>query len=124
MADDKKPIPLADLYAEYNAMRGELLDLADKLDPEVKTSILENDKRIQDLIAEREAKVNECHPNGNHWPPHKDCPACQKVAQKWDKIARDRCKELGLPETEENLERVLKEYLDTVEEVESQAPKL
>ena len=120
MADDKKPIPLEELYAEYNAMRGELLGLAEMLPDgdDFKTTIIDGDKKITDLIAEREAKVKECHPSGECWPPHPDCPLCQKVAAMWDKKAREKCKELGLTETEENLEIALREYLK------SKAPKL
>lgn len=110
---EEKPIPLADLYAEYDAMRKDLFALADMMPDgdDFKTQIIEGDKRIQDLRAEREAKVKECHPTGDHWPPHPECPACQKLAQMWDAQAKKRCKELGLEETEENLEIALRDWI-------------
>lgn len=108
-----EPIPLAEFYAEYGALRADLFKLADMMPDgaEFKASLEENDKKIQELVNNREAKVKECHPDGKHWPPHEECPLCQKVAQKWDKLAKDRCKEMGLPETEENLDRALSDCL-------------
>lgn len=109
----KEPIPLADLYAEYDAMRKDLMGLADMLDDDddFKKTILDGDKRIRDLREGRDAQVLACHPTGEHWPPHPDCPACQKVAQMWNNQAKKRCQELGLEETEENLEIALKDFL-------------
>lgn len=111
---EKKIVSLEELYAEYGAMRGDLFTLANSLPDgdDFKMNIIEGDKKIQELIDAREAKVKECHPDGGHWPPHGDCPLCQKVAEKWGNAAKKRCKELGLPETEENLEIALKDYLE------------
>lgn len=37
-------------------------------------------RQEQDLRRQqRDAKIKECHPDGGHWPPHSDCPLCQKV---------------------------------------------
>ena len=108
-----EPVPMEELYAEYAAMRGELLDLADKLPDgdDFKATIIDADKNIQAAKEGRDDKVKACHPNGEHWPPHPECPCCQKVAEMWDLQARKRCQELGLEETEENLEKALKDFL-------------
>ncbi len=113
---DKKPVPMQDLYDEYNAMRGELLELAEAL-PEghdFRATIIAGDKNITDLQQERDEKVRQCHPSGECWPPHPDCPLCRKVAEMWERNAKEQCKKLGLPETEENLEIALKDFLATL----------
>ncbi len=106
-------VPLDELYGEYANLRTELMALADMYPDgdDLKNNILENDRRIRDAIAGRDAKVKECHPDGKHWPPHPECPCCRKLAQSWDAQAQKRCAELGLPETEENLEIALGDYL-------------
>jgi len=108
-----EPVPMEELYAEYAAMRRELFDLADQLPDghDLKVAIIESDKNIQAAKEGRDDKVKECHPDGVHWPPHPECPCCQKVAETWDAQAKKRCKELGLEETDENLLTALKDFL-------------
>lgn len=39
--------------------------------------------RLAHQSQEREELVKKCHPDGKCWPPHPDCPACQKLIQKY-----------------------------------------
>lgn len=50
--------------------------------------LLEAKKHRIQRHQEQEALIKKCHPDGNHWPPHEECPACQKVFQRLENTAR------------------------------------
>lgn len=66
-------------HAEFTVLRDCLRVLclggADEFDLHWEGMRQEQDLRRQ----QRDAKIEECHPDGGHWPPHSDCPLCQKV---------------------------------------------
>jgi hypothetical protein len=48
-------------------------------------------KRKEEAIErrrQREELVKRCHPDGSHWPPHPECPACQKLMGMLENQAR------------------------------------
>lgn len=91
--------------ADVAALEQVLVDIENQLaqlGPEqaafVRNARLEREKRKQ----EREALMAKCHPDGGHWPPHEECPACQKLLQMVENKAKERCKN---PEDMEELEK-------------------
>ncbi len=72
---------LDDLDAEWEK-------LASFLPEEQQAQLRQKKAEREKLHQEREALVKKCHPNDNHWPPHPDCPACQKIFQMLECQAR------------------------------------
>jgi hypothetical protein len=104
-----EPVPMETLYSEWDSLRQDILSLTYPGMENIKANLLESDKKIQQWRKVREKKVQEYHPDGVHWPPHPDCPACRKVEQIWIHKAKVRCKELGLEENKENIGKILEE---------------
>lgn len=61
----------------------QIADKIGELCPELKGDILKSRENLARLKQEREDLVKKCHPDGKCWPLHPDCPACQKIIQKY-----------------------------------------
>lgn len=55
-----------------------IIDKMHELFPDMREEIEQTRAKAAARKAEREELAKRCHPNGE-WPPHHDCPACQKL---------------------------------------------
>lgn len=81
-------ISFNDLEKELEEIESQFLKLAVFVGDDLTFRLLEAKKRRIQRHQEREALVKKCHPDGNHWPPHDECPACQKIFQRLENEAR------------------------------------
>jgi tRNA U54 and U55 pseudouridine synthase Pus10 len=90
----------ADLENQIGDLLSHLPGGRDLYDRQMATHKAERERKQSEF----EAKVKACHPDGNHFPPHEECPLCQKVFQRFERLAEARCRELGQELTEENMD--------------------
>ena len=77
--------------------------------PEIKQEYEQMIEKLQIEKETRNAKIAKLHPNGECFPPHKECPACQRVFKYRIDKASALCDQRGLEATENNVQKILDE---------------
>jgi hypothetical protein len=96
--------------AEIEAMWDDLADKIGEVYPDMKGEIAAVRARGAQRKKERDELIKKCHPdNDNHWPPHDECPVCQKMLGRVENLARQRCAD---PNNEEELATKFKEVFE------------
>lgn len=103
----------AQLAATQGKMENLWDDLADKVAsicPDMKGEIAAIRAKGAQRKKERDELIAKCHPDpNNHWPPHEECPVCQKLLNRVENIAKQRCTD---PNNEEELGTKFKEVFE------------
>lgn len=76
------------LEKELQEIDAAWMSLVEILPDEDKQVLLQKRAEVAERRRQREELVKKCHPNDNHWPPHEECPVCQKIFQKLENEAK------------------------------------
>ena len=77
----------ADLETAWDELANKMAETC----PDMKDEIAALRAKAQLQRQQREELVKKCHPNDDHWPPNKDCPVCQKLLERVENVAKQRC---------------------------------